>query len=67
MQMPNPINPNRLTAKERLAELCRLLAVGLIRMRQRESSELSDGTGEIRLHSAADQSVHATPTQRRTA
>ena len=61
---PNPIHPDRLTAKERIAELCRVLAVGLVRMRIREtaakSTELSARVGESSLHSSAEQSGHAT-------
>ena len=31
--MPNPLNHDRLSMKERLAEVTRLLALGLIRLR----------------------------------
>ena len=41
MNRPNPIHPDRLTPQERLAEVCRLLAVGLIRLRTRQSSQLT--------------------------
>ena len=34
----NPLNPDRMSAKERLAEVTRLLALGLIRLRARQSS-----------------------------
>jgi hypothetical protein len=37
MQIPNPIHPDHLTPKERLAEVCRLLALGVIRLRLRNS------------------------------
>ncbi|TGY85549.1 hypothetical protein E5163_16810, partial [Marinicauda algicola] len=63
----NPLPPDRMTAAERRTELCGLRALGLVRLRQRERGEPSDGTGEIRLHSPADRCRHATPTQRRTA
>ncbi|REC53279.1 hypothetical protein DRV84_15135, partial [Rhodosalinus sediminis] len=52
---------------ERRAELCGLLALGLVRLRLRERGEPSDDTGEICLHSPPDQCRHATPTHRRTA
>ena len=39
----NPLNPNLMSSGERRAELVRLLALGLIRLRARQSSELSDG------------------------
>ena len=39
-----------MTPKERLAEACDLLALGLIRLRARQSSELSPDLGESSLH-----------------
>jgi hypothetical protein len=56
---PNPTRPEHLTPKERRAEVCRLLALGLIRLRARESSEVSDAVGESSLHNSARQSGHA--------
>lgn len=64
---PNPLHPDRMTAHERRAELCRLLALGLIRLSQRDMVQLSDGSGESSLHYPANQSVHAAPTHRRIA
>ena len=50
----NPLNPNLLSSRERRAELVRILARGLVRLRARQagaqSSELSDGSGESCLH-----------------
>ena len=43
----NPLPPDQMTPTERRAELCGLLALGLIRLRLRERSEPSDDTGEI--------------------
>lgn len=63
----NPLAPSLMTPAERRTELCRILALGLIRLMQRQSSQLSDPTGETSLHSLPDQSAHATPTHRRTA
>ena len=40
----NPLNPDRMSAKERLAEVTRILALGLIRLRARQSSQLSAST-----------------------
>ena len=37
MDIPNPIHPDHLSPKERLAEVCGLLARGLVRLRLRES------------------------------
>lgn len=63
----NPLSPSLMTPAERRSELCRILALGLIRLMQRQSSQLSDGTGETSLHSLPDQSAYATPTHRRSA
>lgn len=67
MKRPNPLSPSLMTPAERRAELCGLLALGLIRLRARQSSGLSDGGGESSLHFPPDQSAHATPTHRRVA
>jgi hypothetical protein len=65
MDFPNPIHPDRLSSRERLAEVARLLALGLIRLRDRQSSQVSELTGEIPLHIPPDQSGHAKPKRRR--
>ncbi|RSK32025.1 hypothetical protein EJA01_12330 [Rhodovulum iodosum] len=67
MKRPNPLPPDRMTAAERRAELCGLLALGLVRLRMRETGEVSDDTGESCLHSPTDRCRHATPTHRRPA
>lgn len=64
---PNPLASNRMSAAERRAELCGLLALGLIRLRARDGGEVSDETGERCLHYPPDQCRHATPTHRRNA
>ena len=61
----NPLNPDRMTPKERLAELTRILALGLIRLRARQSSQVSELTRESCLHYPSDQSGHAKPKRRR--
>lgn len=38
---PNPLAPGRISPTERRAELCGLLALGLVRLRLQQSSELS--------------------------
>lgn len=63
MKRPNPLPPDHMTAAERRSELCGLLALGLVRVKQREHCEHSHDTGEIRLHSRADRCRHATPTR----
>jgi hypothetical protein len=63
----NPLPPRFLNQQERRAELCRLLATGLVRLRMRQSTELFGGAGESSLHFAPDRSGHAIPPQRRDA
>ena len=67
MRIPNPLNPDRMTPQERRSELTRILALGLIRLRARQSSELSADLGESSLHFPPDRSGHAKPADRRTA
>ena len=69
---PNAIHPDHLTTKERLGEVCRLLALAVLRLRARDhggtgqSSGLSAETGESSVDCPARASGHATrPTQRR--
>jgi hypothetical protein len=63
----NPLHPRHMTPKERLAEVCDLLAVGLIRLRLRQSSQLFEALGESSLHNPAHQSGHANRKRRRPA
>lgn len=56
----NPYPATLMSPAERRAELCRLLALGLVRLLSRQSSDLSDRDGESSLHSGGDQSAHAT-------
>ncbi|SDW75510.1 hypothetical protein SAMN05444006_106163 [Allgaiera indica] len=67
MKRPNPLPPDMLSPAERRAELCRLLAAGLVRLRMRENGQLSAKKGEFPLHNSLDQSGSAGPTERRTA
>lgn len=67
MKRPNPLSPHLMSPSERRSEVCHLLALGLIRLRMRQRSEVSDGTGENSLHYPPDQWLHATPTHRSTA
>jgi hypothetical protein len=41
MYMPNPIHSDLLSPRERLAEVCRLLTLGLVRLRVRNSGQTS--------------------------
>ena len=63
----NPLNPDRMSSKERLAEVTRILALGLIRLQARQSSQVSASTGESSLHFPPDRSGHAKPKRGRTA
>ena len=63
----NPLNPNLMSSGERRAELVHLLALGLIRLRDWQSSELSADIGESSLHFPPDRSGHAKPERRRKA
>ena len=63
----NALNPERLTPKERIAEVTRILSLGLIRLRARQSSQVSATVGESCLHIPPDQSGHAKPKRRRAA
>jgi hypothetical protein len=56
----NPLDPNRMTPAERLAELGRILAAGLIRMRARKSTPLSADRGEGSVDMSSPKSGHAT-------
>ncbi len=63
----NPLSPFHMTPTERRAELCRILGLGLVRLLQRQSTELSHRPGESSLHFPPDQSGHATRYERRPA
>jgi len=65
MKRPNPLPTEKMTDSERLAEMCGLLALGLIRLRMQDKEGPSDATGESCLHSPPDQWPRATPTHRR--
>lgn len=67
MKRPNPLPPDQMSAAERRAELCGLLALGLVRLLGQDRREVSDNTGERCLHYPDDQCRHATPTHRRNA
>lgn len=82
MKAPNPLSPFLMTPAERRAELCRILARGLVRLRTRnrernggdhhavtaaETRQPSAKTGELGLHYPADQRLHANPSERRPA
>jgi hypothetical protein len=63
----NPLPPRHMSSIERRGELCRLLALGLIRLRARQSSDLSAVNGESSLPFPPERSGHANPQHRRPA
>ena len=63
----SPLNPDRLTPTDRLAELGELLAAGLMRLRARKSSRLSANLGDSSVDFPPERSGHAAAPTRRTA
>ena len=59
----NGLDPDRMTTDERLAELAELLARGLVRLRAKQSSGLSDGGESSSVDFTAHQSGHGPATQ----
>jgi len=66
-QMPNPLHPNLMSAEERIAEICQLLARGLVRLQTRQSSSLSADRGDSCVDFLPHQSGHADAPTRRQA
>ena len=56
----NFLDQNEMPKGERLAELGAILAIGLIRLKQRKSSELTAFSGDSYLHIFPDQCRHGT-------
>jgi hypothetical protein len=57
----NALHPSHMSAAERLDEIAEILATGLMRLRARQSSQLSPAVGESSLHFAARQGAHPGP------
>ncbi len=64
---PNPLNPDCLTIEERRAELGAILAAGLVRLRARQSSQVSRHQRESSVDFRADQRGHVVVPKRRMA
>jgi hypothetical protein len=60
--MPNALDPDRMSAAERLAEIGEILARGLIRLRARRSRQVSDDHGDSCLDFSANQRSHGAVT-----
>jgi len=61
--MSNALDSDRMTARERLAEVAAILAMGLKRLRARKSSPLFDRYGESWLDFLAERSGHGPGSQ----
>jgi hypothetical protein len=61
MNIPNPLSPDRMTASERLDEIAEILARGLIRLRARQSRQISADLGESFVDFPAPQRGHVAP------
>ena len=57
----NGLDPNRMTGAERLSEVAELLALGLVRLKARQSSEVSGDLGEISLDCSPGESGAVLP------
>ena len=60
MKQPNALDPARMSPAERLTELGRILAAGLIRMKTRKSNGLSADRAESSVDFRPPKSGHAT-------
>ncbi|MEZ5850296.1 MAG: hypothetical protein R3D68_06555 [Hyphomicrobiaceae bacterium] len=67
LRRPSPLNPDRLTIEERRAELGAILAAGLVRLRARQSSQVSRDQRESSVDFRADQMGHVVVPKRRMA
>jgi hypothetical protein len=65
--MGNGLQPDLMTAGERIAELGQLLALGLMRLDARKSSRLSADRGDSFVDFSPNRSGHADGLKRRTA
>ncbi len=61
MLLPNPLSPDRISADERLAEVSEILARGLMRLRARQSRQISEDHGEIFVDFSVDLRGHVAP------
>jgi hypothetical protein len=57
--MSNPLHPDLMEPAERLVEIAEILAMGLMRLNARKSSNLSPAGGESLLDCPGHQSSHA--------
>jgi hypothetical protein len=67
MAGPNALSPEQMGAIERVEELGKLMAAGLMRLQARQSSQLSADCGDSSVDFLPDQSGHAAAPTRRMA
>lgn len=60
----NSLHPTKMTPRERRAELCKILAIGYLRLRARKISQHTENKRENSLHFPGRRSVHAEPTHK---
>ena len=46
MHRPNPLSPHLMNSQERIEEVCKILARGLVRLKARKSRQLSANQGD---------------------
>ena len=63
--MQNALDPNRMSAAERLDEIAEILAAGILRLKARESAHRPRDRGDVCLAIPARQSRHARNRRRR--
>ena len=63
--LDNALDPNLMSAAERLAEIAAILAAGIIRLKARESARAARDSGDVCLAIPARQSRHARNRRRR--
>jgi hypothetical protein len=61
----NALNPNAMTAAERIREIGEILAAGILRLKARESAGAPGDRRDVSLDFPAHQSVHARTRRRR--
>jgi hypothetical protein len=55
--LSNPLSPALMSALERRTALCAILALGVVRLKQRNASQIAVDLGESSLHIRPEQSV----------
>ena len=56
--MPNALDPNRMTAAERIAEIGEILAAGILRLKARQAARRPGDRGDLSLAFPANRSRH---------